>query len=238
MTAMAKPKRQSQGHANLPPNLSLVPDRPCFIPPPTLRAQTEPQRRLISSLRNNTLTIATGPAGVGKTYVALSVAADMLQNHTVDRLVITRPLMGVDDEDIGALPGDLETRLAPWCLPMLDVLEERLGSTFVTYLLKTDRIRISPLAMMRGSSFKNAFVFVTEAQNLSVAQTKMFLTRVGTDSKVCVDGDPLQSDRRNMNGLQDAITRLIDLNNVGIVEFTREDVVRSAFCRSVLDRYE
>lgn len=232
---MGRPKlkpRQQQ------PNLSVVPDRPAFISPAPLRPQTEAQRRLLSSLRANTLTVVHGSAGTGKTYVTLSMAAELLQSNKIDRLVITRPLMGVDDENLGALPGDLETRLAPWCLPMLDILEERLGRTFVEYLLKVDRIRISPLAMMRGSSFKNAFVFVTEAQNMSLAQMKMFLTRIGDGTKVAVDGDPAQSDRRNLNGLTDAIARLQDLPGVGIVEFTRGDVVRSDFCRKVLERYE
>lgn len=231
---MAKPKRQQRPQ----PTLSVVPDRPAFISPPPLRPQTEAQRRLLSSLRANTLTVVHGSAGTGKTYVTLSMAAELLQANKIDRLVITRPLMGVDDEDIGALPGDLDLKLAPWCLPMLDILEERLGRTFVEYLLKVDRIRISPLAMMRGSSFKNAFVFVTEAQNMSLSQMKMFLTRIGDGTKVAVDGDPAQSDRRNLNGLTDAIARLQDLPGVGIVEFTREDVVRSDFCRKVLDRYE
>jgi len=232
---MAKARRRPQIQQ---PTLELVPDRPSFIPPPPLRPQTEAQRRLLSSLRSNVLTISHGSAGTGKTYVALSVAAEMLQAHKVERLIITRPMLGVDDEDLGALPGDTLEKLAPWCLPMLDILEERLGKTFVEYLMKVDRIRISPLAYMRGSSFKNAFVFCTEAQNTSQAQVKMLLTRVGEDTKICLEGDPRQTDRRGCNGLEDAVTRLNDLDGVGVIEFERADVVRSNFCRRVLDRYE
>lgn len=233
---MAKPKRQPQ--AQRQPDLSIVPDRPCFIQPTTLRPQTEAQRLLMSSLRANTLTLVSGPAGTGKTYVSLAIAAQMLQENQIERIIITRPMVGVDEQDLGALPGNVDEKLAPWMLPSLDVLVERLGKSFVDYLMKVDRIRVSPLALMRGSSFKDSFLFITETQNATVKQIKMLLTRVGDNTRVCVEGDPNQSDLRGPNGLQDAITRLNDLPHVGIVEFDRNDVVRSAFCKAVLERYE
>jgi phosphate starvation-inducible protein PhoH and related proteins len=236
MTAMAKPKPKRQYQ----PALSIVPDtHPQHTPAPSaLRAQTESQRVLMSSLRSNTLSIVSGPAGTGKTYVSLAIAAQMLQERRIDRLVITRPMIGCDDDDIGILPGTVLEKVSPWCLPMLDVLEDRLGASFVQYLIGADRIRISPLALMRGSSFSRTFLFVTEAQNATPKQVKMLLTRVGEGTTVVLEGDLAQTDLRQANGLQDAITRLTDLDGVGVVEFTREDVVRSAFCRSVLDRYE
>lgn len=235
---MGKPRRKVA--LSSPPPLELVPDRPAYIPPQPLKPLTNGQRLLLSSLRANTLTVVRGPAGTGKTYVTLAYAATLLQKHEVERLIITRPLVGVDNEEslIGALPGMLEDKIAPWAFPMTDILVERLGKSFYEYLIKTDRIRVTPMAYLRGSSFNNSFIFCTEAQNTSPKQIKMLLTRVGQDAKVCLDGDQMQSDIKGPNGLQDAIHRLIDLPHVGIVNFTRADVVRSEFCQSVLARYE
>lgn len=238
---MAKASRRNR--VQVKPQLELVttqPDRKAFIAPPPLRPQTEAQRLLLSSLRSNTLTLSKGSAGVGKTYVALSYAADLIKNHAIERIILTRPLVGVGGEErlIGALPNDLMAKMAPWVLPMLDCLEERLGKTHVEYLIGHDKLRVAPLAFMRGSSFTDTFVHCTESQNCTPEQVKMLLTRIGGGSKVCVEGDPRQSDLRGTNGLDDAIGRLQDLHGVGVVTFTRADVVRSGFCQQVLERYE
>lgn len=211
-----------------------------FTPPPPLRPLTEAQRHFLSSLRSNTLTLSKGSAGTGKTYVALSYAAQLLHAHEIERLILTRPLVGVDGEDekIGALPGELGEKMQFWAMPMLDVLEARLGPGEVQYMLRHDRIRVVPMAYLRGSSFDDTFIHCTEAQNTTPTQLKMLLTRVGERTKVCVDGDPYQSDLRRANGLEDAITRLEGMSGVGVISFTRDDVVRSGFCQQVLDRYE
>lgn len=223
------------------PALHLVQeaDRPRFTAPPPLKPQTEAQRRLLSSLRANTLTVSEGSAGTGKTYVALAYAAQLLQDRQIDRLVLTRPLVGVDDEDekIGALPGDLKDKMYFWALPMLDILEERLGRSFVKDLIHLDRIRVTPLAYLRGSSFVDTFIHCTEAQNTTPAQLKMLLTRVGDGTKVCVEGDTKQSDLHRENGLTDVIRRLDGMPDFGVIEFVRGDVVRSGFCQRVLERY-
>lgn len=231
---MAKTRRKVTTQAEI-----LTLDLPTMRPKPTpLTAKTPAQRRLLSSLRSNTLTMCAGSAGVGKTYVTLSYAADLLQRKEIERIVLARPMVSADGEDVGALPGDLDMKLAPWVFPMMDILEERLGKSFVQYLLKTDRIRISPLAYMRGSSFKDAFIVITECQNATVSQTKMALTRVGENTKIVLDGDPGQTDLRQANGLEDAVTRLEGVEGVGVVRFSKQDVVRSGFCRTVLERYE
>jgi len=237
---MAKAKKQQQ-------RIQFVQDTSQYLPPVQSKGNTEPlipqtnaQRALLASLKSNILTLVRGSAGTGKTFVPLTYAADLLRTKQIDRLVLTRPLVGVDDEDskIGALPGDLNDKLAVWAMPMMDILEERLGKSFVEYLRKVDKIRIVPLAYLRGSTFDNCFIHCTEAQNASVSQIKMLLTRVGVNTSVVLDGDLGQSDLRKASGLLDASQRLGDLEDVGMVEFTRADVVRSGFCQDVLYRYE
>lgn len=237
---MAKAKKQQF-------RIQCVQEQPQYIPQPQSKGSTAPlvlktdgQKRYLNSLKSNTLSLVRGSAGTGKTFVALTYAADLLRDKQIDRLILTRPLVGVDDEDskIGALPGDLDEKLAMWAMPMMDILNERLGKGFVEYLRKADRIRIVPLAYLRGTTFDNCFIHCTEAQNASVSQVKMLLTRVGLNTTVVLDGDPAQSDLRRRSGLEDAVERLSDMRDVGLITFTRDDVVRSGFCRDVLDRYE
>ena len=235
---MAKPKLKR----NAQPSLALVTPELThqrFTPPPPLRPRTESQRLLLSSLRVNTLTLVKGSAGTGKTYVPLAYAADLLRAHEIERIILTRPLVGVEDEDdkVGALPGELEQKMMFWAMPMMDVLEERLGKNHVTCLMRADRIRVAPMAFLRGASLNDAFVHCTEAQNSTPKQLKMLLTRVGEGSKICIDGDTSQSDLRGANGLEDVIRRASGKPGVGFVEFYREDVVRSGFCQQVLGWY-
>lgn len=236
---MAKPKLKRSAQ----PALELVtPELPHqrFTPPPPLRPRTESQRLLLSSLRANTLTLVKGSAGTGKTYVPLAYAADLLRAHEIERIILTRPLVGVEDEDdkIGALPGELEQKMMFWAMPMMDVLEERLGRSQVQALVRGDRIRVAPMAFLRGATLNDAFVHCTEAQNSTPKQLKMLLTRMGEGSKICIDGDTSQPDLRGANGLEDAISRMATKSGVGFVEFGRADVVRSGFCQQVLDWYD
>jgi phosphate starvation-inducible protein PhoH and related proteins len=237
---MAKAKQKTRVAVDLrlveTPQLPL-PSKKAAAP---LVPQTEAQRCFLSSLRSNTLTIVRGSAGAGKTYVALGYAAELLRDHEIERIILTRPLIGVDGEEskIGALPGTLQEKLQFWAMPMVDVLIERLGKGAFDYFLQHDKIRIVPLAYLRGSSFNDCFIHCTEAQNTSPSQIKMLLTRVGENAQVVLDGDPQQSDLKKLNGLEDACARLEDMVDVGVVTFTRDDVVRSGFCQNVLARYE
>ena len=237
---MAKAKHKTRVAVDL--RLVETPQRPLPSKKPAapLVPQTEAQRCFLSSLRSNTLTIVRGSAGAGKTYVALSYAAELLRDHEIERIILTRPLVGVDGEEakIGALPGTLQEKLQFWAMPMVDVLIERLGKGAFDYFLQHDKIRIVPLAYLRGSSFNDCFIHCTEAQNTSPSQIKMLLTRVGENAQVVLDGDPQQSDLKKLNGLEDACARLEDMVDVGVVTFTRDDVVRSGFCQNVLARYE
>lgn len=237
---MAKAKQKTRVAVDLrlveTPQLPL----PSKKPAAPLVPQTEAQRCFLSSLRSNTLTIVRGSAGTGKTYVALAYAAELLRDHEIERIILTRPLIGVDGEEskIGALPGTLQEKLQFWAMPMVDVLIERLGKGAFDYFLQHDKIRIVPLAYLRGSSFNDCYIHCTEAQNTSPSQIKMLLTRVGENAQVVLDGDPQQSDLKKLSGLEDACARLEDMVDVGVVTFTRDDVVRSGFCQNVLARYE
>ena len=237
---MAKAKHKTRVAVDLRLVETPQPPLPSKKPAAPLVPQTEAQRCFLSSLRSNTLTSVRGSAGAGKTYVALSYAAELLRDHEIERIILTRPLIGVDGEEakIGALPGTLQEKLQFWAMPMVDVLIERLGKGAFDYFLQHDKIRIVPLAYLRGSSFNDCFIHCTEAQNTSPSQIKMLLTRVGENAQVVLDGDPQQSDLKKLNGLEDACARLEDMVDVGVITFTRDDVVRSGFCQNVLARYE
>ena len=237
---MAKAKQKTRVAVDLRLVETPQPPLPSKKAAAPLVPQTEAQRCFLSSLRSNTLTIVRGSAGAGKTYVALSYAAELLRDHEIERIILTRPLIGVDGEEskIGALPGTLQEKLQFWAMPMVDVLIERLGKGAFDYFLQHDKIRIVPLAYLRGSSFNDCYIHCTEAQNTSPSQIKMLLTRVGENAQVVLDGDPQQSDLKKLNGLEDACARLEDMVDVGVVTFTRDDVVRSGFCQNVLARYE
>jgi phosphate starvation-inducible PhoH-like protein len=166
------------------------------------------------------------------------MAADALANGRIERIILTRPAVEAG-EQLGHLPGDLNEKFSVYIDPFRDILNERLGSGAVEYNLRHGRIVAAPLAFMRGKTFgSDTFVILDEAQNTSIAQMKMFLTRIGEDCKVVVNGDINQSDIRGHNGLADAIDRLKGLSGVRIHQFDRADIVRSGLVRAVIDRYE
>lgn len=202
-----------------------------------ISAMTEAQAHYILSIEQNQLTFGTGPAGTGKTYVAGALAAEALAERETDKVIITRPAVEAG-ESLGFLPGELEEKFDPYFQPFRDVLEERLGASFVEYLIKIGRIEALPLAYMRGKTFKNCWVVLDEAQNTTPVQMKLFLTRIGKNSKIIVNGDTTQKDIRGESGLVDAIERLEGLKSVGFVEFGREDIVRSGLVQDIVDRYE
>ena len=201
-----------------------------------LRALNESQYQYITSIKNNTVTFALGPAGTGKTFIAGAIAAEWLTEGTIEKVVITRP--GVEaGESFGFLPGELQEKYAPFIEPFVEVLNERLGKSTVDYLLKRDKLQAKPLAFMRGATFKNALCILDEAQNTTPAQMKLFLTRIGQDAKVIIDGDIEQKDIGGLSGLQDAVNRLSGVPSIGCVDFDLDDCVRSGIVRDILMRY-
>ncbi len=203
-----------------------------------LKPRTASQKRYINAIKNNALTFGIGPAGTGKSYCAGALAADALRSGAIERIIITRPAVEAG-ENLGFLPGDLDEKFAAYIDAFRDILNERLGSGTVNYCLRHGRIVAAPLAYMRGKTFKeDTFVILDEAQNTTPEQMKMFLTRIGEDCKVVVNGDVKQSDIKGKNGLEDAIDRLYDLPSIYVHEFERHDIVRSGLVRELMDRYE
>jgi len=203
-----------------------------------LSAQTPSQQCYINAIKNNCLTFGIGPAGTGKSYCAGALAAEALESGRIERIILTRPAVEAG-EQLGFLPGEVEDKYAVYIDAFRDILNERLGRGVVDYCLRHGRIVGAPLAYMRGKTFSNnTFVILDEAQNTSPAQMKMFLTRIGENSKVVINGDIRQSDIRGPNGLDDAITRVRGLPGVHVHTFERQDIVRSGMVRYILDRYE
>ena len=185
------------------------------------------QALYIKALEDSDQVIVFGPSGTGKTYVVSTFAANLYHLKVIDKIVITRPHIAVGKE-IGFLPGTLEEKAAPWALPVLDVLEKKLGKGVVETALKAGNIEVAPLALMRGRSFEDAFIICDESQNITFHELKMLLTRVGDGSKLVLNGDVMQSDLKEADGL----TKVVHIVKkhmlpVPILEFGVDDIVRS-----------
>jgi phosphate starvation-inducible PhoH-like protein len=200
------------------------------------------QETLVLALNDESLhiTIAVGPAGTGKTYLAMQAAIRALRTGKIDKIVLTRPAVGVDDEKHGFLPGDLNQKMEPWTRPLLDVLHEYYSPKDVAKMLEDQIIEISPLAFMRGRTFKQAWIVADEMQNATPNQMKMLLTRIGEGSRIVVTGDVEQADRKNPdNGLLDIATRLEQSPTDGlrVCRLGAKDVQRHPIITSVLRIY-
>lgn len=201
-----------------------------------LQAQTQAQGHYLCALESSQLIFALGPAGTGKTYVASAYAADLLKSHEIEKIIITRPNVEVG-AGFGFLPGELEEKYAPYLAPFREIMIERMGLSTYEYNLKAEYIVPTPLAFLRGATFNNAFVIFDEAQNATPAEMKMFLTRIGKNCTVVVDGDPEQCDLHGPSGLNDAVRRLERIPGVSVVEFTEDDIVRSGLIKDILIAY-
>jgi phosphate starvation-inducible PhoH-like protein len=199
--------------------------------------RNDKQNDYLQALKNYSQVVVFGPAGTGKTYCVSTFAANQYHMKVIDKIVITRPHVAVG-KDIGFLPGTLEEKSAPWALPVLDVLEEHLGKGVVETALKSGNIEVAPLALMRGRSFKNAFIICDEAQNISFHELKMLVTRVGENSSLILNGDLQQSDLKEGDGLS-KIVHLIKKHMlpVPIIEFTVEDIVRSDMTKMWIETF-
>ena len=195
------------------------------------------QNDYLQALKHYSQVVVFGPAGTGKTYCVSTFAANQYHMKAIDKIVITRPHVAVG-KDIGFLPGTLEEKSAPWALPVLDVLEEHLGKGVVETALKSGNIEVAPLALMRGRSFKNAFIICDEAQNISFHELKMLVTRVGEGSHLILNGDLQQSDLKEGDGLS-KIVHLIKKHMlpVPIIEFTTDDIVRSDMTKMWIETF-
>jgi phosphate starvation-inducible PhoH-like protein len=202
-----------------------------------LQALTEAQSDYINSIKVNKLTFGVGPAGTGKSYVATTMAADALIAGDIEKIIITRPIVEAG-ENLGFLPGEIGEKCAPYFAPIRYILEKRLGRGVVEMFEKNKRIEFIPLAYLRGHTLDDAFVILDEAQNTTPTQMKLFLTRLGENCSVVVDGDLRQIDIKGPSGLEDAIRRLGRLKEVGLVKFERSDICRSGLVQKIVERYE
>lgn len=202
-----------------------------------LEAKSENQQKYINAIKNFRLTFGVGPAGSGKTYLATCLAAEAYLSGHTQQIVITRPAVEAG-EKLGFLPGELEEKYDPYLIPFRQVLEEKLGASHVKNLVGNGVIEAAPLAYMRGRSFKNAWVILDEAQNTTPMQMKMFLTRIGHNTTVIVNGDETQCDLPGVCGLSDAIKRVSFIPSVKVIRFTKEDVVRSGLVQEIVEAYE
>lgn len=200
----------------------------------TLKPKSVGQGELMSAIDDHNLVLALGPAGTGKTYLAVAKAVEALEAGRVGRIVLSRPAVEAG-ESIGFLPGDMEDKLAPYLRPLYDALSDRLSMKRVKSLMAEGLIEIAPIGYMRGRTLNNAFIVVDEAQNCTYVQLKMLLTRLGWHSTMVVTGDPQQSDLLpGVSGLSDIAARLDALSNIAVVRLAEQDIVRHPLVASMI----
>lgn len=204
-----------------------------------IRPKTLGQKEYVDAIRHHTVTLGMGPAGTGKTYLAVALAVYFFRNQNVKRIILTRPVVEAG-ERLGYLPGDLQDKVDPYLRPLYDALGDLFGLDVFTQLQTKGFIEVAPLAYMRGRTLEDAFIILDEAQNTTPEQMKMFLTRLGNHSKMVVNGDISQIDlpRKARNGLQDAVAIIGHLRDVATVELTAADVVRNDLVARIIQAYD
>lgn len=205
----------------------------------SLKAKTQGQARYIRAIRENDIVFGIGPAGTGKTYLAMAMAVDAYRKKSVERILLTRPAVEAG-ETLGFLPGDLQEKIDPYLRPLYDALFDIMGFETFAKLKEKGQIEVAPLAYMRGRTLDNAFIILDEAQNTSNEQMKMFLTRLGYGSKAVITGDITQIDlpRGRQSGLVTVSKILHQVKGISFVTFTRSDVVRHPLVQRIIDAYE
>ena len=204
----------------------------------TIRPRTLNQKRYVDAIRSSTMTFGCGPAGTGKTYLAMALAVAALDQRQVSRIILTRPAVEAG-ERLGFLPGDLMAKVDPYLRPLFDALYDMMDGERVTALLERGVVEVAPLAFMRGRTLNDAFIILDEAQNTTREQMRMFLTRLGMGSKVVVTGDPTQVDlpRDQVSGLHEACDVLHGVEGIEIINFDRADVVRHKLVQRIVEAY-
>ena len=204
-----------------------------------VKAKTAGQKRYVGAIRDNTIVFGVGPAGTGKTYLAVALAVDALRKKTVSKIILTRPAVEAG-ERLGYLPGDLQSKIDPYLRPLYDSLYDMLGSETCMKYIERGTIEVAPLAYMRGRTLSDSFIILDEAQNTTREQMKMFLTRLGFNSKIIVTGDITQTDlpEGKQSGLAEALRILRGIEGINLHYFTEKDVVRHHLVQRIITAYE
>ena len=202
-------------------------------------SRSKKQKEYVKSLKNNQITMSLGPAGTGKTYLAVAVALSMLLEKKVERIILSRPAVEAG-ERLGFLPGDMKDKIDPYLRPLYDSLYELLDYDKIQRKIESGAIEIAPLAFMRGRTLKNSFAILDEAQNATRIQIKMFLTRIGENSKLVVNGDPSQIDlpNKNQSGLAESQNILKGIKEIAVINFDHQDVVRHPLVTKIVEAYQ
>ncbi len=205
----------------------------------TVLPKTTGQRKYVEAIRTHDVTLGVGPAGTGKTYLAMAMAVAALREGTVSRIILTRPAVEAG-EALGFLPGDLHEKLTPYLRPLYDALHDMLPGEEIENHMERGVIEVAPLAYMRGRTLNNAFIVLDEAQNTTPEQMLMFMTRLGFNSKAVVTGDPTQTDlpQHKTSGLREAVKVLGKVEGIAVIEFTRRDIVRHPLVQRIIEAYE
>lgn len=204
-----------------------------------IKPKTLGQKEYTDSIKKNTIVFGIGPAGTGKTYLAMAMAIEAFKNNEVNRIILTRPAIEAG-ENLGFLPGDLQSKVDPYLRPLYDALYQIMGADSFIHNSEKGLIEVAPLAYMRGRTLDNAFIILDEAQNTTPAQMKMFLTRIGFGSKIVITGDLTQKDlpRGVVSGLETAVSILGNIEGIGISRLTNRDVVRHPLVQQIVKAYE
>jgi len=203
-----------------------------------IKAKTVNQQRLVKAILDYDLVFALGPAGTGKTFISVAMAVKALKNKQVKKIIITRPAVEAG-ENLGFLPGDLKEKIDPYLRPIYDALNDMIPFEKLKFYMEREIIEIAPLAYMRGRTLNNAFILLDEAQNTTPMQMKMFLTRMGPDSKMIVTGDTSQIDLppNQRSGLKEAVRILMEVSSIGFIELNERDVLRHRLVREIIEAY-
>lgn len=235
----ARQQRQSarRGAQNHQPLIDSIPVQKTRKRQEPVKALTAGQSAYDAAMKSSDIVFGIGPAGTGKTWLAIQRVAQAFEAGQIDKIYVTRPAVEVE-RSMGFLPGDLDEKFAPYLTPLAEAFHDAFGQGSYEYLVKAKKIEAVPLAFMRGRTIKNAWLIADEMQNATATEFKMLLTRIGENAKFIINGDPKQIDRGVKSGLDDAVNRMSRLSEVSVVRFRQDEIVRSGLAQRVVEAYE